>query len=136
MPDTSLPMEVHSELSDVDDGRVAVNQQGACVLDAYPSDPITCTVKEITPVAREKGGQSLRRAFDLKLALATTDAARMHPGMSVKIVLSRELAKGVLLVPRGAELAKDVKLGSCDAQRCEVLSGLHEGDKVIVGGGE
>jgi hypothetical protein len=59
----------------------------------------------------------------------------MRPGMSVKVVLPRPSAKAALLVPRGAVLAKDVKLGACDAQHCIVESGLHEGDTVTLGGG-
>jgi len=43
-------MRVHAELSDVDDGRVAVGMAGTCTLDAYPRDPITCTVKELTHI--------------------------------------------------------------------------------------
>jgi len=53
-------MEVRSELSDVDDGRIDVGETGTCVLDAYPDDPIACTVAGITPVARIKGQNSLR----------------------------------------------------------------------------
>ena len=55
--------------------------------------------------------------------------------MSVKISLPRPAAKAALLVPRGAILAKDVKLGACDAQRCVVESGLREGDTVTLEGG-
>ena len=55
--------------------------------------------------------------------------------MSVKIVLPRPPLKAALLVPRGAVLGKDVKLGACDAQHCVVESGLHEGDHVVLGGG-
>ena len=35
MPDISQPMEVRSELSDVDDGRVVIGTAGTCILDAY-----------------------------------------------------------------------------------------------------
>ncbi len=135
MPDITLPMEVRGELSDVDDGRVATGMTGTCTLDAYPSDPIACTVKDITPVARPTTGTSQRRAFALKLALAHTDPSRMRPGMSVEVVITRPGPKGVLLVPRDAALAPSVKLGPCDAQRCVVESGLAEGDRVVLGGG-
>jgi hypothetical protein len=36
LPDTSQGLEVRAELSDVDDGKVAVGQDAGCVLDAYP----------------------------------------------------------------------------------------------------
>lgn len=136
MPDITLPMEVRSELSDVDDGRVTVGMMGQCTLDAYPADPIGCKVTDITPVARPKSEQSLRRAFSVRLSLDKSDGSRMRPGMSVKIVLPHEGQKSALLVPRGAVLDdKAVKLGACDAQHCVVESGLKEGDRVVLGGG-
>ncbi|HET9992259.1 MAG TPA: hypothetical protein VFQ65_27195 [Kofleriaceae bacterium] len=135
MPDITQPMEVRTELSDVDDGRVTVGMAGACTLDAYPADPIACAILDITPVARPKGENSQRRAFAVRLSLQRTDAARMRPGMSVKIELPRPSVKAALLVPRGAVVADGVKLGACDAQHCVVESGLHEGDTVVIGGG-
>ena len=148
MPDMSQAMEVHSELSDVDDGRVAVGMTGTCTLDAYPATPIACTVTDLTPVARVKGEQSLRRAFAVKLALAASDGSRMHPNMSVKIELAKPPVKNVLVVPRGALVVdgkttrvrlpsglRDVTVGACDAQGCAVASGVAEGDTVVIGGG-
>ncbi|MEO6775664.1 MAG: hypothetical protein ABI467_22070 [Kofleriaceae bacterium] len=135
MPDITRPMEVRTELSDVDDGRVTVGMTGACTLDAYPADPIACAVLDITPVARPMGENSQRRMFTVRMSLQNTDPARMRPGMSVKIELPRPGPKGALLVPRGAVLAQGVKLGACDAQHCVVESGLHEGDTVMLGGG-
>jgi multidrug efflux pump subunit AcrA (membrane-fusion protein) len=148
MPDMSQAMEVHSELSDVDDGRVAIGMKGTCTLDAYPETPITCTVTELTPVARVKGEQSLRRAFAVKLTLAAADGSRMHPNMSVKIELAKPPVKNVIVVPRGALVVdgkttrvrlagglRDVKVGACDAQGCAVDTGVAEGDTVVLGGG-
>ncbi len=137
MPDLAQEMEIYSELSDVDDGRIDAGEVGTCVLDAYPDDPISCTVAGITPVARIKGQNSLRRAFDVKLSLEKGKSKdRLRVGMSVKIVMVKAGAKAALLVPRGARLASSVKLGACDAQHCIVESGLHESDTVVIGGGE
>lgn len=130
MPDVTQAMEVHSELSDVDDGRIAVDQAGTCTLDAYPDEPIGCKVTAITPVARMKGNQSLRRAFDVKIALEKTDQTKLRPGMSVKIVIAKPPGAPQLLVPRDARLDPSVKLGACDAQHCIVEHGLAEGQEV------
>jgi multidrug efflux pump subunit AcrA (membrane-fusion protein) len=150
MPDASAGMEVHAELSDVDDGRVSIGMTGSCTLDAYPAEPIACTVTQLTPVARSKGEQSLRRAFSVELSLAKPDA-RLRPGMSVKVELSRPGIANAVLVPRGAVVfpsdgkqvrvrvpgggLHDVTLGPCDEQRCAVEQGLAEGDQVVIGGG-
>lgn len=141
LPDTNTPMQVQADLSDVDDGRAAVAMTGTCTLDAYPGEPIACTVKDLTPVARIEGQKSLRRAFAVTLTLADTKD-KMHPGMSVKV----ELARGkvpALVVPRGAVVfgnhpqvrlgdggLRDVTLGPCDAQGCAVEKGLGEGEEV------
>ncbi len=150
MPDVGSAMQVHAELSDVDDGRVSVGMTGTCTLDAYPAEAIACTVTQLTPVARGTSDQSLRRAFAVELALAKPDA-RMRPGMSVKVELSRPGIKDALLVPRGAVVFSDdgkqvrvrlaggdlhdVGLGPCDAQLCVVEHGLADGDQVVIGGG-
>jgi hypothetical protein len=147
-------MQVEADLSDVDDGRAAVAMTGTCTLDAYPTEPIGCTVKDLTPVARIEGQKSLRRAFAVTLTLADSKD-KMHPGMSVKV----ELARGkvpALVVPRGALVPKmegpgftpgpgegkqvqvrladgslrDVTLGACDAQGCAVDKGLGDGEEV------
>src|SRR5262249_46987021 len=75
LPELSQGMGVRAELSDVDDGRIAVGMAGRCTLDAYPGEPCPCTVKDVTPVARSKGEKSLRRAFAVQLDLGKTDPA-------------------------------------------------------------
>jgi HlyD family secretion protein len=148
MPNMTVAMEVHTDLSDVDDGRVKIGDAGTCTLDAYPDKPTPCTVTELTPVARTKGENSLRRAFAVKLSLATADGERLRPGMSVKIVLPRPPVKSVLVVPRGALVLDgkapqvrtpnglhEVGVGACDEQGCAVDKGIAEGDTVVIGGG-
>jgi len=150
LPDFAAGMEVRAELSDVDDGRVNVGMTGTCTLDAYPGEPVPCSVKTMMPVASEKGGQSLRRGFSLVLSLDKVEGDNMRPGMSVKVELHRPPLAGALLVPRGAVVLGDdgtsklrlaggslrgVELGPCDAQRCAVTKGIAEGEAVAIGGG-
>lgn len=147
LPDFSQPMEVKAELSDVDDGRIAIGSKGLCTLDAYPHEPLPCTVKELAPVARTRARQSLRRMFAVSLAIENSDPARMRPGMSVKIELTGPKKSG-LIVPRGAifenpdnhktllrssDDLRDVTLGGCDAQNCLVERGATEGETVTLG---
>jgi multidrug efflux pump subunit AcrA (membrane-fusion protein) len=146
-PDLSRPMKVAAELSDVDDGKVRAGMTGTCTLDAYPREPIPCTVEELAPVARSNDWQSLRRVFAVGLQLATSDPERMRPGMSVKVELPGPAIKNALLVPRGAlvfdqeravvRLAggelREVKVTGCDYQRCAVETGVSEGELVKEG---
>jgi multidrug resistance efflux pump len=143
MPDLSS-LEVEAGLSDVDDGRVAVGDDGRCVLDAYPDLALDCRVEEITPVARESPGASLRRFFRVRLTLAAVDVERMRPGMSVKVELHRAADSESLLAPRAAlDLAGReprarlddgslvaVRLGACSSSACQVLEGLAEGARL------
>ena len=145
MPDLDTPMEVVAELSDVDDGRIEPHQTGACTLDAYPGDPIVCTVKTIAAIAHTtRGKDSLRRTFEVTLSLAHVDPARLRPGMAFEVELHRPPVHA-LVVPRAAVFAghhvilasgevRVVELGPCDAQRCAVTRGLDAGDVVSLGG--
>jgi multidrug efflux pump subunit AcrA (membrane-fusion protein) len=141
LPDLDTPMQVQADLSDVDDGRAAVAMTGTCTLDAYPAEPIACTVRDLTPVARIEGQKSLRRAFAVTLTLASSKD-KMRPGMSVKVELRRGAVPG-LVVPRGAivfdkptrvRLAdgslREVTLGACDEQGCAVEKGLADSETV------
>jgi multidrug efflux pump subunit AcrA (membrane-fusion protein) len=96
LPDFTQPMEVKAELSDVDDGRVSLGQNGKCTLDAYPQEPLPCEVKELAPVARARQRQSLRRNFAVSLSIPNKDPDRMRPGMSVKIELTGKKIAGLL----------------------------------------
>ncbi len=147
LPDQSSGLQVRAELSDVDDGKVAVGLVGTCTLDAVPDAALPCTVQTITPVARTKGQQSLRKTFDVVLTIAAGAGREARPGMSVKIELARAPSRDALLVPRGAVTIteqgarvrlpggamREVKLGACDAQACEVESGLTADTAVEIG---
>ncbi len=147
LPDLSV-MEVKASLSDVDDGRVVAGMKASCVVDAYSELIFAGTVKEVSPVAREPSSGSLRRSFEVEIALDETDPERMRPGMSVKVVVHGRKAEGVLIAPRaGLDLTADpprarrvggdveVRLGFCTPQACVVEDGLEEGARLRHGGG-
>lgn len=140
IPDLSA-MRVEAQLSDVDDGRIVPGLRATCTLDMYPDDPYPGRVEEVSAVAKEPNYESLRRGFRVVIGLARTDAARMRPGMSVKVEVEAFDRKDVLLAPRaGLDLGADpprarlaggsdveVRIGPCNATHCEVSSGLSDG---------
>ena len=148
LPVVSLPdltaMQVEAKLSDVDDGRITTGLPVTCILDAYPERTYAGRIAEITPVAQEAAGRSLRRAYNVRIALDVSDAVRMRPGMSVKVEVKPEPRDGVLLAPReGLDLAGkqprarlasgkdvDVKLGACNRDLCIVEGGVAEGARL------
>ncbi len=147
LPDLS-EVGVKAKLSDVDDGRVAVGMTVACTLDAFPDRQFLGEVTTVSPIARAPENQSDRRSFDIKIALEETDATIMRPGMSVKVEITEQRAKDVLVVPRGclsfdgeqatAQLENgdnvNVEVGACNAHQCEVTSGLTEGTRLRTAG--
>ncbi len=148
LPVVSLPdlgaMYVEGKLSDVDDGRITPGLPASCVLDAYPDRTYNGKITDITPVAQEAAGRSLRRAYNVRIALDASDSQRMRPGMSVKVEVRPGARDRVLMAPRAgldlsgptprARLASgkdvDVRLGPCNLDRCIVESGVDEGDRL------
>ena len=141
IPDLSS-MGVVAFLNDVDDGRIHVGNSAECTVDTYPELRFTGTVRQIASIAQETGWRSLRRSFRVVVDLDETDAERMRPGMSVKVVVEAVRLPEVLLAPRGgldlttepplAFLRKggevDVRIGPCNALDCVVEEGLSEGE--------
>ncbi len=152
LPVVSLPdlgaMEVEAKLSDVDDGRIAPGLPVVCVLDAYPERTYSGRIAEITPVAQEAAGRSLRRAYNVRVTLSAPDVERMRPGMSVKVEVRPAPRADVLLAPRaGLDLAGkqprarlasgeavDVALGACNREWCVIEGGVAEGARLRAGG--
>lgn len=152
LPDLDT-LRVKAALGDVDDGKIAVGMPVAITLDAFPQVQFTGRIAAISAVAQESRRQSLRRQFEVLIALDRLDPERMRPGLSARIVVRRQSQPEALLAPRAAidfsatqprarlagGEAKDVKLGPCNAQDCVVLEGLALGEKLApvlgVGGG-
>ena len=137
-------IRLKASLADVDDGKIATGMPVVVTLDGYPDVNYTGRIAAISAVAQESRRQSLRRHFDVLIDLDRLDPARMRPGLSARVIVRRESLPNALLAPRVAldfsgktprartlrgELV-DVKLGSCNAQNCVVLSGLEEGAKL------
>ncbi len=143
LPDATS-LRVKAALADVDDGKIAAGMRATITLDGYPSVQYSGRIAAISAVAQESRRQSLRRQFDVIVALDRLDAQRMRPGLSARIDVSRGSQAQSLLAPRAAidfsgntprarlasGNAKDVKLGACNAQDCVVTSGLEEGDSL------
>jgi multidrug efflux pump subunit AcrA (membrane-fusion protein) len=143
LPDLSS-IRVKAALADVDDGKIAIGMPVTVTLDGFPSHPFQGRVAAVSAVAQESRRASLRRQFDVLVALDRLDPARMRPGLSARILVHREARAAVLLAPRAAiDLSrktararmaggafKDVKLGACNAQDCVVTSGLEEGEQL------
>jgi HlyD family secretion protein len=135
-------IRVKAWLSDVDDGRVSADMPAEIVLDAYPDRVLRGKIVEIAPVAREVAERSLRRVFQVSVAIDHPEGADLRPGMSARVEVIAERQPDVLWVPRAAleldaggaavRLAADggrrvVTLGACNAEACVAMSGVEAG---------
>ena len=142
LPDLDT-IRVNAALPDVDDGKIAPGMPVSVTLDGYPDKQFTGRIATISAVAQESRRASLRRHFEVLVALDRLDPSRMRPGLSARVVVRRETRPAALLAPRAAldfsgksprarvgDDWKDVKLGPCNAQDCVVVSGLEEGTRL------
>jgi RND family efflux transporter MFP subunit len=132
------PLQVVAEVNEEDIPRVVVGQTVLFRTDAFPDRRLTGTVREMTPM-----GDQVAKTYRIKVALP--DDTPLLPGMSVEAnVVTREKS-GVLLVPAEALSAdtvlvvdgdrlrrRRVEVGIRGTRAVEVLSGLAEGDRVVV----
>jgi HlyD family secretion protein len=144
LPDLNT-LRVRAGLADVDDGKIAAGMPVTVTLDAFPDVRFNGRIASISAVAQESRRQSLRRQFEVLVALDRLDAARMRPGLSARVVVRRQNTPETLLVPRAAldfsgakprarlsgGETKEVKLGPCNAQDCVVIDGLSLGEKLL-----
>lgn len=143
IPDLS-EMVVEALLPEVDEGRIAPGQPARCILDTYPDRVFHGRVTIITPVAEQARERS---GFRTRVALTSTDAELMRPGMSVRIEVVRASWKDALVVPRAAiewrqghafvahardDAKHEVRLRGCTPSQCVVESGLTEGEHVVL----
>jgi multidrug resistance efflux pump len=152
IPDLSSLL-VRGRLPDVDDGRVRIGMPARVVLDAYPAEVLDGEITRVSPIAREEGSDSLRRFFEVEIALDDSDPERMIPGMSARVEIVRTARDDALIVPRvtvarggsgggdgdrdGARVRRadgsevPVRLGPCNALECVLET--EAGDDLAVG---
>jgi multidrug resistance efflux pump len=148
MPDLDA-LQVRARLGDVDDGAVRENMAVECVLDAYPTRVWKGVIRQVAPVARSEGRDSVRRFFDVVVGLDKTAPEIMRPGMSMRVEVLRRRAESALLVPRAAvsvwpgkatvHLAagrtETVDVDWCNDTACVIRGGLLEGAALLAATG-
>jgi HlyD family secretion protein len=143
-------MKAEGEVDEVDAGRVAVGQRVSLRLDAHPDEEFKGTITTAgRTVQRKKGTQDPLKVLRVEIALDRTDPVRMRPGMRFQGTIELGRVKSAVLIPResiflGANgpfvyrrgsIGVDefnVKLGRENDKFVQVLSGLSQGDRVLV----
>lgn len=133
----AFPLQLVAEVNEEDIPRVRVGQNVLLRSDAFASEQLAGTVREITPA-----GDTAAKTFRVRIALPEDTPLRV--GMSVEANIVTNSKEDVLVVPaaalRGASVfiierrrgvLHKVQIGIRGTQFVEVLSGLVEGDRVI-----
>lgn len=138
---------IKAQVDETDIGAVKVGQDAAATLDAYPTQTILSAVDHIAYEAKTVNNVTI---YDVDvLPLDAPDF--MRSGMTANVTFKTASRAGVLLVPaesvqkrdgRAVVLVpgrdgkrpdrRDVESGISDGKRTEIISGLDEGDEILV----
>jgi HlyD family secretion protein len=109
---------------------------------AWPQLSYEGKLAEVSPLA--KTGDT----YGMNIELPTVDA-KIRPGMKAQVKLAPKKVEDVLVAPTavvaggkvkvkgkdGKPQEREVKTGRSDGQQVEILSGVEEGDEILLGGG-
>jgi HlyD family secretion protein len=141
-------MKALSSVDENDIGHVMLGQKVILDVDAYPDEEFEGTVYKIHPQASLEGGVTV---FTVEVEVPNPDS-RLMAGMSCEVEIITETFTDILLVPDRAIVQRDdsdyvfvvdendniearkIEVGETNFEDTEVLSGLEEGESVIVRG--
>lgn len=144
LADLSL-LEIRVNVAEIDISQVQIGQEAEVVLDALPDQTITGRVTQIAPAARSELGVV---NYPVAISLDTNDPG-VKPGLTGNVNIITGQRKDVLIVPnrairqsggqyramvlRGDQLVElPIKIGLSNDDITEVVSGLKEGDQVVL----
>jgi len=141
-------MKAFASVDESDIGSVKVGQKCTFDVDAYPDETFEGTVLKIHPQASAQSGAT---SFTAEIEVPNPDH-RLMSGMTCEVEIITDTIKNILLVPDRAIAQKDertfvfvvdvndkieareITIGKTNYEFTEVLSGLKDGEKVIVRG--
>ncbi len=144
-------MKAKGEVDEVDAGKVAVGQRVTFRLDSHPDDEVRGTITEAARTVQQQAGtKNPVKVLCVEIKIDKTDPAKMRPGMRFQGTVELARSRNAVVIPRGAVFvsAKGIpiayrrgmfgvsqvplKLGRENEKQVEVVSGLGEGDRVLV----
>jgi HlyD family secretion protein len=138
--------EVSAIVDEIDVAQLRLGQEASVTLDAITDLELSGNVSSISAFARSQSGVV---SYPITISVATPGDVQLLEGMSATATIEIELASDALLVPSSAvretgdravimvmvdrqPQPRMVTLGATDGVETEVLTGLQEGDEVIV----
>ncbi len=137
--------EIRGFIDEVDVALVQLGFEADILLDALPDEKITGKVSFISPISTIRAGVT---SYATTVTLGNNTAG-LRDGMSATAEVIIERRDGVLLIPNkavrgslenpkvrvltaGQQEEREITLGLSDGTNVEVLSGLEEGEKVVL----
>lgn len=135
-------LRIIGQLDEAQIASVAVGQEVAIRVDAYPTRDFAGRVERVSPLAYEDTSVIV---FDVEIVVTDPDRGLLRSGMSADVEIVTQRSEGVLLVPlaslrssgatRSVFLAngerRDITTGPTDGTSIVVLEGLSEGDVIL-----
>jgi HlyD family secretion protein len=151
-PSTILT-EVNVDEADI--ASIEIGQKAEIFAIAYPDDPVEGVIESIAISAKVAEGEQ-GRSFEIKIRITDTRGIELRPGMSCRTEIFTDLREGVLAAPIQAivieeDLSADethyyvfrrdgdqvrrveVEVGISDDTYQEIISGISEGDEIVIG---
>ncbi len=140
------------EVAEADAGRLAAGQRVTLRLDAYPDRQYSGKVSKIHRTVQPKSWRNPQKVVRLEIELDDTDVVRMRPGMRFRGEVEVERVAETLVVPQETVVSRPEgtavvvrslagkrevfpTFGKRNADLFAVVSGLEEGDRVLLRGG-
>ncbi len=144
-----------TELTQIDVAKVKLGQEVSLVIDALPGKTYHARVTRIAPTSTQPPGREMD-VFPIEATLYGNDLENIRPGMTCDMTIHVATKKNVLILPieavtqkpghafvnlvRGEGLTSDqppttmveVRIGMRNDRSVEILSGLKEGDHVLI----
>lgn len=138
-------ISIRVSLSEIDIAKVRERQKATVFFDAIPEKVFDATVSRVDEVGTNTNAVV---TYDVYISLVESDD-RIRPGMSATATIQTDAKVGVLLVPNiglkkeaneitvevqngTASIRKTVRIGVKNSLQSEVLSGLSEGEKILI----
>jgi len=140
-------LQVDAYVDETDIGKVRVGQEAFFTVDSFPDREFKASVQAIYPKAVIIDNVVY---YDVVHRIEEPLTGQLRPEMTTNVTISLDTRKGVLAIPLRAvsreqgksvvyvlqadqPVRRAVKTGWKDAEWIEVLSGLAEGEKVVIG---
>jgi len=139
-------IHIEADIDEIDIGKIKEGHKAKIVLDSYPDEELTGNIYYISQIGDESTGAV---TYKVKLDIKDAKGLKIRTLMSATIDIEIEGRKNVLILPNNAITEKDnkkfvtlvigeekrdveIKTGYSDGINTEILSGLKEGDEVLI----